>query len=210
MFLAQHGGVVKAISPKMSTPGRNERTPEEWLYAVLYSGQVTRVGQHLALVLFHLANEKGVAELSLRDLQSITGWGRTTIYDHLGEIETFIKTSFGEDVVVFELPFPRGPDFAFRLPPEVRSENHPERVRQSTKRLEQAVWKKTHGRCTYCGVHLNPFDRMAPDGFHIDHAIPYSRGGTDDLENLVPACRICNFSKSASTPEEWEARRAAQ
>jgi hypothetical protein len=105
MFLAQHGGVVKAISPKMSTPGRNERTPEEWLYAVLYSGQVTRVGQHLALVLFHLANEKGVAELSLRDLQSITGWGRTTIYDHLGEIETFIKTTLGRGRAksVFEL-----------------------------------------------------------------------------------------------------------
>jgi hypothetical protein len=105
MFLAQHGGVVKAISPKMSTPGRNERTPEEWLYAILYSGQVTRVGQHLALVLFHLANEKGVASLSMRDLQSITGWGRTTICDHLGEIETFIKTTLGRGRAksVFEL-----------------------------------------------------------------------------------------------------------
>lgn len=105
MFIAQYGGVVKAISPKMSTPGRNGRTPEEWLYAILHSGQVTRVGQHLALVLFHLANEKGVATLSMRDLQSITGWGRTTICDHLGEIETFIKTSLGRGRAksIFEL-----------------------------------------------------------------------------------------------------------
>jgi len=105
MFLTQHTGSVNKIAPKMSTPGRNGRTPEEWLHAILYSGQVTRVGQHLALVLFHVANEKGVATLSMRDLQSITGWGRTTICDHLGEIETFIKTTFGRGrgKSVFEL-----------------------------------------------------------------------------------------------------------
>lgn len=105
MFLTQHAGVVNGITPKIPTDGRNGRTPEEWLYAILYSGQVTRVGQHLALVLFHLANEKGVASLSMRDLQSITGWGRTTISDHLGEIEVFIKTTFGRGRAksIFEL-----------------------------------------------------------------------------------------------------------
>lgn len=95
MFLTQHAGVVNRTIPKMSTGGGNERTPEEWLHSILYSGQVTRVGQHLALVLFHVANEKGIACLSMRDLQAITGWGRTTICDHLGEIETFIKTTMG-------------------------------------------------------------------------------------------------------------------
>lgn len=30
----------------------------------------------------------------------------------------------------------------------------------------------------------------------IDHVIPVSKGGTDDLENLVIACRKCNSKKN--------------
>ncbi len=105
MFLRQHVGIVNTTIPNMSTSGRNGRTPDEWLQAILFSGEVTRVGQHLALVLFCLADEKGSATLSMRDLQSITGWGRTTICDHLSEIEHFIKTTFGRGrgKSVFEL-----------------------------------------------------------------------------------------------------------
>lgn len=69
------------------------------------------------------------------------------------------------------------------------------------------VWQMTDGRCTYCSVKLNPFDRLAPDGFHIDHVIPRSRGGSNDFENLTPACRDCNLDKSDRTPEEWRANR---
>jgi len=35
------------------------------------------------------------------------------------------------------------------------------------------------------------------DGFTIDHVIPSSRGGSDDLDNLVGCCRRCNASKGA-------------
>ncbi len=36
----------------------------------------------------------------------------------------------------------------------------------------------------------------------IDHVLPRSRGGTDDPENLVTACRPCNTRKANRTPEE--------
>lgn len=49
--------------------------------------------------------------------------------------------------------------------------------------------------CYYCGRH-------GPDG-HVDHLIPLSRGGTDDLENLVWSCEPCNLGKGAKTPGEW-------
>ena len=29
----------------------------------------------------------------------------------------------------------------------------------------------------------------------VDHIIPRSRGGLDILENLLPACRKCNYSR---------------
>lgn len=42
------------------------------------------------------------------------------------------------------------------------------------------------GRCTYCGR----TGRMTRD-----HVIPVSRGGTNDIGNIVPACLPCNSGK---------------
>ncbi|MFI7042648.1 HNH endonuclease [Microbispora rosea] len=52
-------------------------------------------------------------------------------------------------------------------------------------------------RCTYCG---------GPAG-SVDHRIPACQGGTDDLENLVPACVPCNESKGGKTPDQWRESR---
>lgn len=49
--------------------------------------------------------------------------------------------------------------------------------------------------CAYCGSD-NPTD--------LDHVIPYSRGGTADLDNLAPACALCNAEKLDRTPQEWQ------
>lgn len=47
--------------------------------------------------------------------------------------------------------------------------------------------------CAYCG----------DDPVTFDHVVPRSKGGTDDPENLVPACRPCNASKSDKPLDEW-------
>ena len=51
-------------------------------------------------------------------------------------------------------------------------------------------------RCAYCG------DDIA-DGFHIDHVVPLSRGGSDGIGNYLPVCSFCNESKGAKTLVEW-------
>ena len=51
-------------------------------------------------------------------------------------------------------------------------------------------------RCAYCG---------SSGQMTQDHVLPVSRGGAHDAANIVPACRTCNSSKSARTPEEWMA-----
>ena len=75
----------------------------------------------------------------------------------------------------------------------------------SSKEIAWLVWQKTDGKCTYCNVKINPFDRKAPDGFQIDHVVPRSHGGSDEPDNLAPACRACNNSKARRTPENWRA-----
>jgi hypothetical protein len=64
--------------------------------------------------------------------------------------------------------------------------------------IRAEVWERSGGRCHYCGKELNPFR-----DFVVDHVFPWSRGGTDDVENLAAACEPCNISKGDRTPEEW-------
>ena len=80
-------------------------------------------------------------------------------------------------------------------------------VAQAAKNLAWAVWSKTCGRCEYCLCSLNPFDRNAHDGFHIDHVVPRAQNGSDDLDNLVPSCSRCNFVKGARSPDQWGGHR---
>lgn len=59
-----------------------------------------------------------------------------------------------------------------------------------TNEIRAAVWDKTDGLCWYCLSKLHPFRT-----FTIDHERPVSRGGPDDLDNLVPCCKSCNSRK---------------
>ena len=59
---------------------------------------------------------------------------------------------------------------------------------------------------TNCHICKNPIDLTAPRsssiqghkmGLHIDHLIPLSKGGQDNLTNVRPAHAICNMKKGA-------------
>ena len=55
------------------------------------------------------------------------------------------------------------------------------------------IMKIFGGLCVYC----------ADKAETMDHVIPLSRGGKHEPENLVPACKKCNFAKHTKTPAEW-------
>ena len=48
--------------------------------------------------------------------------------------------------------------------------------------------------CAYCG---------AKESLHWEHIIPKSRGGPDNIDNMVQACKGCNLKKGAKDPFEW-------
>jgi 5-methylcytosine-specific restriction endonuclease McrA len=50
--------------------------------------------------------------------------------------------------------------------------------------------------CAYC---YKPFP---VEELTIDHMIPLSRGGTNTIDNIVPACKPCNSRKKNKTPLE--------
>jgi len=60
----------------------------------------------------------------------------------------------------------------------------------------KAVFIRDGFRCQYCGV------RISMTSGTRDHVVPRSRGGADNLGNVVAACVPCNTHKDARTPDE--------
>lgn len=55
------------------------------------------------------------------------------------------------------------------------------------KEVVDAVWNRDGGRCVYCG---------STENLHLDHIIPFSKGGDTSVENLQLLCQKCNLKKS--------------
>ena len=66
----------------------------------------------------------------------------------------------------------------------------------------RAVFEKYGGRCAYCGTPLT-LGQKGDTAFQVDHLHPRYLGGTDEMENLVPACRICNHYKKTFSVEQF-------
>jgi 5-methylcytosine-specific restriction endonuclease McrA len=68
------------------------------------------------------------------------------------------------------------------------------------RKIRSQVLKRDQDTCYYCGQYADT----------VEHLIERSQGGTDSMDNLVAACKKCNYSrvgnktgaffKSASTP----------
>lgn len=67
-------------------------------------------------------------------------------------------------------------------------------IYNSTKEL---VWDKTGGRCHICGRVLKFNAKIGESGrWHVDHVVPFARGGKDGTKNFLPICKVCNRLKS--------------
>lgn len=85
------------------------------------------------------------------------------------------------------------------------------RDKRNTQMQKRRAWKQASGgshttdqwktlvaqydhRCAYC-KEQKPLTR--------DHIVALSRGGTNDISNILPACLSCNSSKGTKTLDEW-------
>lgn len=62
-------------------------------------------------------------------------------------------------------------------------------------RLRYQVLKRDRFKCCACGA--SPAKNPSVE-LHIDHIIPWSKGGNTSLENLQTLCSKCNLGKSDS------------
>ena len=81
---------------------------------------------------------------------------------------------------------------AYKLSDKVRMYQH------DVKRwygIMKEVFRRDNYTCQYCGAKGVKLE--------VDHIIPFSRGGSDDLSNLTTSCRRCNRQKKDKTIKEF-------
>ena len=85
-----------------------------------------------------------------------------------------------------------------------------------SKAMRQQVYDKYAGHCAYCGK------KIFMDEMQVDHAIPiagvwYGKdrknvadmiedGSINNIENLMPSCRACNYYKGVGDIEQFRNR----
>jgi len=71
--------------------------------------------------------------------------------------------------------------------------------RKLTKSERHSIHQKTTGHCAYCGCEITL------KTMQVDHIIALDRGGKDEIDNMLPACRSCNHYKHTLTLEDFRA-----
>ena len=59
------------------------------------------------------------------------------------------------------------------------------------------VLKRAKYRCELCGAHESQI------ALHVDHIVPRSKGGPDDLSNFQALCQTCNTNKRAEDDTDF-------
>lgn len=71
------------------------------------------------------------------------------------------------------------------------------------KSLRSRVWEKSDGICCLCGQQMMPDDQYGRElAYTIEHMVPRSRGGSNEIENLEGSHQWCNQFKGESLIEE--------
>jgi 5-methylcytosine-specific restriction endonuclease McrA len=75
----------------------------------------------------------------------------------------------------------------------------------NNKEILRKIYQKTDGYCHLCHKKLsfnNYGQHGTKGGWHKEHSLAKANGGTDHLNNLLPACISCNFSKGIKSTKK--------
>jgi len=78
-----------------------------------------------------------------------------------------------------------------------KGENQPKTGRDPSLRLRWHVLQRDRFTCCACGA--SPALSLGVE-LHVDHIVPWSKGGETVLENLQTLCSVCNLGKSNVHP----------
>lgn len=76
---------------------------------------------------------------------------------------------------------------------ERRKINEP--TKKNYKRNFDTLFERHNGKCIIC---------QSTERLTLDHIVPISQGGSNELENLQLLCVACNSSKGPKSMEDWQ------
>ncbi len=65
-----------------------------------------------------------------------------------------------------------------------------------TREQREEILKRTDYRCYSCGLKMT-----LDDDWWVQHILPHSHEGSNEIENLLPSCRLCNWVRSNHSPQ---------
>ncbi len=75
----------------------------------------------------------------------------------------------------------------------------------ASRAIKDRLWKCCDKRCYYCKREIFYFKRKRydpplqhPQAFTVDHKIPLSKGGSQNIDNVVACCLECNKRKGSA------------
>lgn len=71
-------------------------------------------------------------------------------------------------------------------------------IKPPNETVRARLYLRDNYSCCYCGLNMVDKSRARC----LDHIIPYSKGGSNEDDNLTTCCKKCNAKKSDKTPDE--------
>jgi hypothetical protein len=124
----------------------------------------------------YLEGKRGAEPIQVYEKISSGKWIDRGIFKLVG-----IRKVFDNKRYVFRFILSAGAEKAETLE---KKEDLPSRHISSEVQL--AVWKRDNGKCVSCG---------SEEKLHFDHIIPFSKGGSNAVENIQILCAQCNLKK---------------
>lgn len=77
-------------------------------------------------------------------------------------------------------------------------------ISQLSKEIYRELILNSKMICIFCDTKLSTRNsKYAPNHLTIEHLVPITRGGTNDITNLRISCRQCNIEKQNRLIHEW-------
>lgn len=100
----------------------------------------------------------------------------------------------------YDIPFRDSVGREYYVPAVIRNRTYVRRVFKTVPFSRQNVFKRDNFTCQYCGK------KMGPTQLTLDHVVPRCMWSGNDSptnwRNIVAACRKCNATKDARTPDQ--------
>lgn len=61
--------------------------------------------------------------------------------------------------------------------------------------LKEKVRSRANGCCEYCFSQ----NKYSPDPFSVEHIIPVSKGGSDEMDNLAYSCKVATIKNTITS-----------